>query len=58
MSLTSRSKAVPEASGSVPYVTMEEVRRMMSEAVDKYSDKWTSHYSLRPEYQEEKSNTN
>ena len=53
-----KSKAVPKGNGPVPQVIIEEIRRIMSEAIDKYLDKWKSHYGLRPEYPKDKSNTN
>ena len=54
-----KSKDVPEGNGPVTQdksglLTMEEIRRIISEATEKYFDKWTSHYGLKPEYPKEK----
>ena len=52
-----KSKAFPEGNSSAPQdtsglggITVEELRRIMSEAIDKSFDKGTSHFGLKLEY--------
>ena len=58
-----KSKNVPEGNGPVPQdksglLTMEKIRRTMSEVMGKSFDEWTSHFGLKLEYPKEKNTDN